>query len=76
MRRLLNVLYSPSPDIVPEVVVSLDAEKASDCVEWDYLTFDLSLQNELCQNECITKVSISVSMPAYFLIKILFSSDR
>lgn len=41
VRRLLNVLYSPSSEKVPEVVVSLDAEKAFDRVEMDYLFFVL-----------------------------------
>lgn len=41
VRRLLNVLYGPSPNVVPEVVVSLYAEKAFDRVEWDYLFFSL-----------------------------------
>lgn len=39
-RRLLNILNSPS-SIAPEVVVSLDAEKAFDRVEWRYLFFVL-----------------------------------
>ncbi len=37
VRHLFNILYSPSPPGVPEVVLSLDAEKAFDRVEWGYL---------------------------------------
>lgn len=37
IRRLLNILYGPSPPGIPEVVLSLDAEKAFDRVEWGYL---------------------------------------
>lgn len=41
IRRLLNIIYSPTSLISPEVVISLDAEKAFDRVEWCYLFFAL-----------------------------------
>ena len=37
IRRLLNVIYSPESEEVPEMVISLNAEKAFDGVEWLYL---------------------------------------
>jgi len=37
IRRLLNIIYSPASSEVPEVVISLDAEKAFDRVEWEFL---------------------------------------
>lgn len=37
IRRLLNIVLSPSSSQAPEMVISLDAEKAFDRVEWDYL---------------------------------------
>lgn len=37
IRKLLNVVHSPASGGTPEVVVSLDAEKAFDRVEWRYL---------------------------------------
>lgn len=37
VRRLLNVLYSPASSAVAEVVISLNAEKAFDKVEWRFL---------------------------------------
>lgn len=37
MRRLFNIIYSPSSDIESEILLSLDAEKAYDRIEWKYL---------------------------------------
>lgn len=37
IRRLLNILYSDHSVDHPEIIVSLDAEKAFDCVDWQYL---------------------------------------
>lgn len=37
IRKLLNVVHSPASESNPEVVISLDAEKAFDRVEWEYL---------------------------------------
>lgn len=41
IRRLYNILYGPSPPDKPEVIISLDAEKVLDWVEWDYLFYTL-----------------------------------
>ncbi len=37
MRRLFNILYSPLRDTEDSVIISLDAEKAFDPVEWPYM---------------------------------------
>lgn len=41
VRHLLNILYSPSPSNTPKILLSLDAEKVFDRVEWDYLFYIL-----------------------------------
>lgn len=41
IRRLLNIIHSPAFLSKPELVLSLDAEKAFDRVEWDHLFFTL-----------------------------------
>lgn len=37
IRRLLNILYGPTPSVTPEILSSLDVEKAFGRVEWAYL---------------------------------------
>ena len=37
IRRLLNIIHSPAPSAIPEVVIALDADKAFDRVEWEFI---------------------------------------
>lgn len=37
VRRLFNVLFSPHSTVQPEVILSLEGEKAFDRIEWTYL---------------------------------------
>ena len=43
IRRLLNIVLSPNTSQAAEMVISLDAEKAFDRVEWDFYTLPLLL---------------------------------
>ena len=61
IRRLLGVILSTSPSNVPEAIISLDAEKAFDRVEWAYLLF--SLRQFGFDNNLISWVKLLYSSP-------------
>ena len=61
IRRLLGVILSPSPLKIPEAIISLDAEKAFDRVEWAYLLF--SLRQFGFDNNFISWVRLLYSSP-------------
>lgn len=60
VRRLLDIIHTPSSPTEPEAVISLDAEKAFNRVEWTYLFFTLR------------KLGFSTSFISW--IKLLYSS--
>lgn len=45
IRRLFNIIYSKSKSSSPELILSMDAEKAFDRLEWDYLFYTLEKFN-------------------------------
>jgi len=61
IRRLLCVILSPSSSNVPEVIISLDGEKAFDRVVWAYLLF--SLRQSGFNTNLISWVSLLYSSP-------------
>lgn len=62
IRRLLDVILTPSSSDSPEIVISLDAEKAFDRVEWAYLFF--SLKQFGFSNNFISWIKLLYSSPS------------
>ena len=61
LRRLFNVLYNVSSSNTHEAVISLDAEKAFDRVEWDYLFH--ALEKFGFKNNFISWIKLLYSAP-------------
>lgn len=62
IRRLLNIIHSPGSSEVPEMVISLDAEKAFDRVEWGFLF------------RCLEKFGYGPNFISW--VKLLYASPR
>lgn len=62
VRRLLNVLYLPASSTVAEVIISLDAEKVFDRVEWSFLF------------ECLSKFGFGSNFRSW--IELLYFSPK
>lgn len=44
VRHLFNIIYHPSDFPVPEILISMDAEKVFERVEWSYLFHGFGLE--------------------------------
>ncbi|XP_033969836.1 uncharacterized protein LOC117469516 [Trematomus bernacchii] len=69
IRRLLNILLSPASKETPEVVVSLDAEKAFDRVEWGFL-FEV-LKRFSLGSKFVSWIALLYSSPKASIIDLL-----
>ena len=61
IRRLFNIKYAPPSPICSEAVVSLDAEKAFNRVDWEYLFYTLR-KFWFCE-KIISQVRLLYSLP-------------
>lgn len=61
VRWLCDILYSPSSLDTPELIISMDAEKAFDRVEWPYLFY--ALKNFGFDNTFISWIKLLYASP-------------
>lgn len=53
IQRLFNIIFDPSSSAAPEMIISFDAEKAFDRVEWNYLFYVLWSQFDFMDSSFI-----------------------